>query len=71
MQSNGEINITDYKRYLLGSLSPPESEAFDLQIIADEKLLWAESELMERQYWIRNDGKTLFQVKWIYQKTFI
>ncbi len=51
MQSNGEINITDYKRYLLGNLSPPEFEAIDLQIIADEnseeKLLWAESELME------------------------
>lgn len=51
MQSNVETNIKDFKQYLLGNLSPPESEAIDLQIIADEdseeKLLWAESELME------------------------
>lgn len=51
MQSNVETNIKDFKQYLLGSLSPPESEAIDLQIIGDknseEKLLWAESELME------------------------
>ena len=51
MHSNDEINITDYKQYLLGNLSPPETEAIDLQIISDEdseeKLLWAESELME------------------------
>lgn len=51
MQSKEEVNIFGYKQYLLGSLSPPESEAIDLQIIADEdseeKLLWAESELME------------------------
>lgn len=51
MHSNDEINITGYKQYLLGNLSPPETEAIDLQIISDEdsedKLLWAESELME------------------------
>lgn len=51
MHSNGETNIKDYKQYLLGNLSPPESEAIDLQIISDkdseEKLLWAESDLIE------------------------
>jgi hypothetical protein len=51
MHSKGEINRTNFKQYLLGNLSPPESEAIDLQIISDEdseeKLLWAESELME------------------------
>ena len=51
MESKGQININDFKQYLLGNLSPPESEAIDLQIISDEdseeKLLWAESELME------------------------
>ncbi len=39
------------KQYLLGNLPSPETEAIDLQIISDEsleeKLLWAESELME------------------------
>ena len=51
MHSNGEKNIKDYKQYLLGNLSPPESEAIDWQIISDadseEKLLWAESDLIE------------------------
>ncbi len=50
MQSNEEVNIVNLKRYLLGSLPPPETEAIDLQIIADgseEQFLWAESELME------------------------
>jgi len=51
MHSNREINIANLKQYLLGNLSPPEAEAIDLQIISDEsseeKLLWAESELME------------------------
>lgn len=41
----------DFRRYLLGDLPPPETEAIDLQIIFDgsleEKLSWAESELME------------------------
>ena len=51
MHKNGETNIKNYKQYLLGNLSPPESEAIDLQIISDkdseEKLLWAESDLIE------------------------
>ena len=51
MHSNGEKNIKDYKQYLLGNLSPPEFEAIDWQIISDadseEKLLWAESDLIE------------------------
>lgn len=46
-----ETEIREIKRYLLGSLTPPEMEAIDLQIIADENteenFLWAESELME------------------------
>ena len=51
MHKNGETNIKNYKQYLLGNLSPPESEAIDLQIISDkdseENLLWAESDLIE------------------------
>jgi hypothetical protein len=51
MQSNEEINISNFKQYMLGNLAPAESEAIDLQIILDEsleeKLMWAESELME------------------------
>jgi len=51
MQGNKEIEIADLKQYLLGDLAPPESEAIDLQVITDEnleeKLFWAESELME------------------------
>lgn len=46
-----ETEIREIKRYLLGGLTPPEMEAFDLQIIAEsdseEKLSWAESELIE------------------------
>ena len=45
------MSVNDFKQYLLGNLPLPESEAIDLQIISDEdseeKLLWAESELME------------------------
>lgn len=51
MRNNQEINIANLKQYLLGNLPPQEAEAIDLQIISDEsseeKLLWAESELME------------------------
>ena len=46
-----ETETREIKRYLLGSLTPPEMEAIDLQIIADENteesLVCAESELME------------------------
>lgn len=51
MHESREFEIADLKQYLLGNLAPPEAEAIDLQIISDEsseeKLLWAESELME------------------------
>jgi hypothetical protein len=51
MNSSEEINISNLKQFLLGNLSSPDAEAIDLQIISDEsleeKLLWAESELME------------------------
>ncbi len=51
MQSKQEINVASLKQYLLGNLPPPEIEAIDLQIISnessEEKLLWAECELME------------------------
>jgi len=51
MHNNEEINISNFKQYLLGNLPSPDAEAIDLQIISDEsleeKLLWAESELME------------------------
>lgn len=43
--------ILKLKQYLLGNLSPRETEEIDLQLIADEtleeKLYWAESELAE------------------------
>ncbi len=51
MDIEREINIAEFKRYLLGDLPPAETETIDLQIISDEgfeeKLFWAESELME------------------------
>jgi hypothetical protein len=51
MYSSEEINISNLKQFLLGNLPPADAEAIDLQIISDEsleeKLLWAESELME------------------------
>ncbi len=51
MQESREFEIADLKQYLLGNLTPPESEAIDLQIISDEsledELYLAESELME------------------------
>jgi hypothetical protein len=51
MYSNEEINISNLKQFLLGNLPPPDIEEIDLLIISDEsleeKLLWAESELME------------------------
>jgi hypothetical protein len=51
MQESREFEIADLKQYLLGNLTPAESETIDLQIISDEsledELHWAESELME------------------------
>jgi len=46
-----ETDTPNLKRYLLNDLSLAETEAIDLHVISDaafeEKLLWAESELME------------------------
>ena len=51
MSGENEVNISQFKRYLLGNLAPAEAEAIDLRIIADEiseeTLSWAESELIE------------------------
>ena len=46
-----EIETVKFKQYLLGNLTPEETEKIDMQIISDagleEKLCWAESELAE------------------------
>ena len=51
MKSNGQAEIANLKRYLLGGLSPEENEVVGYQVIAgeisEEKLLWAENELIE------------------------
>lgn len=51
MSKESETNIAEFKRYLLGDLPPSEIAAIDLQIVSDEdseeKLWWAESELIE------------------------